>query len=101
VDGFTLMVLFFGAFLFLVFYALGKYHPKSGAEVLDWKPTRSVETEVELELEDVDQMLEVQNAKRRASGREELSEAGLRREVEAEMEEQRRRAEAFRKDSES
>jgi hypothetical protein len=97
VDGFTLVMLFFGVFFFLVFYAIGKYHPKSGAEVLDWKPTRSVETEIELELEDVEQMLEVQNERRRASGREELSEAGLRAEVEAEMEDQRRRAEAFRK----
>jgi len=60
--------------LFLIFAAIGKYHPVSGAEVLDWKPTRSPEVEAELELDDVDQMLEAQNARRRASGRPERSE---------------------------
>ena len=67
-------MLFFLIFLFLAFLAIGKYHPVSGAEVLDWKPTRSPEVEAELELEDVDQMLEAQNEKRRASGRPERSE---------------------------
>src|SRR5438270_5265806 len=68
---------FFLAFLlilFLIFAAIGKYHPVSGAEVLDWKPTRSPEVEAELELDDVDQMLEAQNARRRASGRAERTE---------------------------
>jgi len=67
-------VLFFLVVLFLAFLAIGKYHPVSGAEVLDWKPTRSPEVEAELELEDVDQMLEAQNARRRASGRPERTE---------------------------
>jgi hypothetical protein len=60
--------------LFLIFVAIGKYHPVSGAEVLDWKPTRSPEVEAELELDDVDQMLEAQNERRRASGRPERTE---------------------------
>jgi hypothetical protein len=60
--------------LFLIFLAIGKYHPVSGAEVLDWKPTRSPEVEAELELDDVDQMLEAQNERRRASGRAERTE---------------------------
>jgi hypothetical protein len=60
--------------LFLIFLAIGKYHPMSGAQVLDWKPTRSPEVEAELELEDIDQMLEAQNERRRASGRPERSE---------------------------
>src|SRR5213080_260282 len=60
--------------LFLIFAAIGKYHPVSGAEVLDWKPTRSPEVEAELELDDVDQMLEAQNERRRASGRPERTE---------------------------
>ena len=54
--------------LFLIFAAIGKYHPVSGAEVLDWKPTRSPEVEAELELDDVDQMLEAQNERRRRRG---------------------------------
>jgi hypothetical protein len=68
---------FFLGFLllaFLIFLAIGKYHPVSGAEVLDWKPTRSPEVEAELELDDVDQMLEAQNERRRASGRPERTE---------------------------
>ena len=60
--------------LFLIFAAIWKYHPVSGAEVLDWKPTRSPEVEAELELDDVDQMLEAQNERRRASGRPERTE---------------------------
>lgn len=60
--------------LFLIFVAIGKWHPTSGAEVLDWRPTRSPEVEAELELDDIDQMLEAQNARRRASGRPERTE---------------------------
>ena len=51
--------------MFLVFLAIGKWYPGTGADVLDWTPTRSVETEVELELDDIDQMLEAQNERRR------------------------------------
>ncbi len=47
---------------------LGRFYPGSGADVLDWKPTRSLETEAELELEDVDQMLAAQNERRRRRG---------------------------------
>src|SRR3954451_1347303 len=60
--------------LFLIFASIGKYHPVSGAEVLDWNPTRSPEVEAELELDDVQQMLDAQNERRRASGREERTE---------------------------
>ena len=60
--------------VFGIFLAIGQWHPVSGAEVLDWKPTRSPEVEAELELDDVDQMLEAQNERRRASGRPERTE---------------------------
>src|SRR3954452_17423162 len=60
--------------LFLVFLAIWKSRPVSGAEVLDWKPTRSPEVEAELEVDDVQQMLDAQNERRRASGREERTE---------------------------
>lgn len=65
----------------LIFLAIGKWYPGSGAEQIDWKPTRSIEDEVQLELDDVDQMLEAQNERRRASGRAELTEDGIRTEV--------------------
>ena len=66
--------LLFLLILFGIFLAIGKWHPVSGAEVLDWKPTRSPEVEAELELDDIDQMLEAQNERRRASGRAERTE---------------------------
>jgi hypothetical protein len=68
--------------LFLIFYALGRWYPGSGAAQVDWRPTRSPELEAELELQDVEQMLEAQNARRRASGRPELSEQEVREQVE-------------------
>src|SRR3954447_7690081 len=69
-------VFVFGALiaLFIVFYALGKYYPGSGAEQVDWRPTRSPELEAQLELDDVDQMLEAQNERRRRTGRAEITE---------------------------
>ena len=83
------------ALLLLVFLAIGKWYPGSGAEQVDWKPTRSYEDEVRLELEDVDQMIEAQNRRRRASGRPEVTEADIRAQVAADQEwreELRRRA---------
>jgi hypothetical protein len=89
-----------GLLIFGIFLAIGKWHPTSGAEVLDWKPTRSYEDEIELELEDVDQMLEAQNERRRRSGRPEISEDDVRAEVAAEEREQARRAAEFREGAE-
>ena len=80
-----------------IFLALGKWYPGSGADQLDWKPTRSYEDEIRLELEDVDQMLEAQNERRRASGRPEISEDSIRAEVDAEERAQAERAADFRK----
>lgn len=79
-----------------IFLALGKWYPGSGAEQLDWRPTRSYEDEIRLELEDVDQMVEAQNERRRAKGRPEISEDSVREEVEAEERAQAERAAAFR-----
>jgi hypothetical protein len=76
----------------LILLALGKWYPGSGADQVDWKPTRSVELEIELELDDVEQMLEANNERRRASGRPELTEDGLRDELALEEERRLRRA---------
>jgi hypothetical protein len=83
VDEFTVFVLVGLAVVIGIFLAIGKWYPGSGAEQLDWRPTRSPELEAELELEDVDQMLEAQNARRRASGRPELTEDDVRAQVAA------------------
>ena len=57
--------------------------------------TRSAERLPELELDDVDQMIEAQNTRRRASGRREISEEDVRAQVAADerwRDELRRRA---------
>jgi hypothetical protein len=58
--------------LFLVL--LARAYPGSGADLLDWKPTRSHEVEAQLELDDVQQMLDAQNEMRRRRGARELTE---------------------------
>ena len=101
-DEFGVFVFFALVVLVLIFLALGKWYPGSGAEQVDWRPTRSPELEAELELEDVDQMLEAQNERRRRTGRPEITEE----DVEARIrEDERWRAEqlerARKRDSES
>lgn len=72
--------------LFLIFAAIGKYHPASPRQFLDWEPTRSPEVEAELELDDIDQMLEAQNERRRASGRPERTEEDVSMQVQEDRE---------------
>jgi hypothetical protein len=95
-DGFTLLVL--GGILALVgvFWYIGTRSPVSGAEVLDWRPTRSYEDEIRLEMEDIDQMLEAQNERRRASGRPELTEDSMRDDVARAEAEQNERAARYK-----
>jgi hypothetical protein len=45
----------------------------SDAELLDWRPTRSAERELELEISDVDEMLAAHNRYRRMRGEPERS----------------------------
>jgi hypothetical protein len=95
VDEFSLFVFFGGLVVIGIFLAIGKWYPGSGAEQVDWRPTRSPEVEAELEIDDVDQMIEAQNARRRASGRQEITEDDVRAQVAADerwREELRRRA---------
>ena len=94
-DEFSLFVFFGGLVVIGIFLAIGKWYPGSGAEQVDWRPARSPEVEAELEIDDVDQMIEAQNARRRASGRVEISEDDVRAQVAADerwRQELRRRA---------
>ena len=77
-------VFVFGALVavFLIFYAIGKWYPGSGAEQVDWRPTRSPEVEAELEMEDMQQMLDAQNERRRRTGRPEITEDDVAERVE-------------------
>ena len=98
---FGLIVILGLAALVGVLLLIGKYYPGTGADVLDWKPTRSYEDEVRLELEDLDQMLEAQTERRRRTGREEISEDDVRSEVEAEDAAIRERAARYEREHRS
>jgi hypothetical protein len=97
-DGFAVIAVVGLTVLVLVFLAIGKWYPGTGADVLDWKPTRSVETEVELELDDIDQMLEAQNERRRRRGLPDRTEEDVRAEVAAQERELKARSEEYRRD---
>lgn len=68
-----LVTLGFVAFLVGVLVLLARAYPGSGADLVDWKPTRSYETEAQLEVDDVAQMLEAQNEYRRRRGAKEIT----------------------------
>ncbi len=84
-DPFAVIMLGGLAGLIVVLVLLGRYHPRSGADVLDWHPTRSVETEVLNEFGDAEQMLEAKNARRRARGLPEIAEEDYRAQIAREL----------------
>src|SRR5215208_1822060 len=84
--------------MFLIFYAIGKYSSSTPEQFLDWKPARSIETEVELEMQDVQQMIEAQNERRRRDGRPLIDEELYRNQVEMATREQREQAEQYRRE---
>jgi hypothetical protein len=78
VDPFAVIMIGIVGGLLVGLVLLGLLHPRSGAQTLDWKPTRSVEQELQNEIDDLDQMLEAANARRRRRGAPELTEEGIR-----------------------
>jgi hypothetical protein len=91
VDAFTIIVVGGMAALIIALLLIGQFYPGSGAEVLDWKPTRSLETEAELEIDDIAQMLEAQNERRRRRGLPERTLEEFEAQVAADLREQTRR----------
>ncbi len=81
-DTFAVLVFASLTVVVLIFLAIGKWYPGSGAEQVDWRPTRSLEEEIRLEQDDVAEMIEAQNARRRATGRPEVTEEGVRARLE-------------------
>jgi hypothetical protein len=81
VDPFPLYI--FGGIVVVVglLVLLARLYPGSGADLLDWGSTRSLEHQIELEMQDVDQMIEAQNAYRRKRGAPELTEDEVRESV--------------------
>ena len=80
-DTFPIIVV--GGLLIIVglLVLLARLYPGTGADLLDWGPTRSYEHEVELEMQDVEQMIEAQNAYRRKRGEREITEDEFREDV--------------------
>jgi hypothetical protein len=80
-DPFPLYI--FGGIIVVVglLVLLARLYPGSGADLLDWGSTRSLEHQIELEMQDVDQMIEAQNAYRRKRGAPELTEDEVRETV--------------------
>ncbi len=90
---FILLTLGLVGFIVLVLVLLARAYPGSGADLVDWQPTRSYEDEARLEGEDIQQMIEAQNEMRRRRGERELTRADasrMAREDEAIRERQRR-----------
>jgi hypothetical protein len=65
---FLAMVLGLPAVILSIALLAGYLHEDGYSELLDWKPTRSPQREVELELGELDQMLAAQNRYRRKRG---------------------------------
>jgi hypothetical protein len=78
VDAFPLIVLGGIGIVVLALVLVARFYPGSGADLLDWHPTRSYETELELESEDVQQMIDAQNEYRRKRGAPDITESDVR-----------------------
>jgi hypothetical protein len=72
---FILLTLGMVGFIILVLVLLARAYPGSGADLVDWRPTRSYEDEARLETEDVQQMIDAQNEMRRRRGKPDLTAA--------------------------
>ncbi len=71
---FALITVVMIGLIVLILVLIARAYPGSGADLVDWKPTRSHEVEAQLEVDDVQQMLEAQNEYRRRRGARELTE---------------------------
>src|SRR6266496_3333 len=68
--------------LFLIMVVLARvFEGHSVSDLLDWKPTRSPEVEAQNEVDDVQQMIDAQNALRRKRGAKEITEADVQRQA--------------------
>lgn len=100
IDPFTFIVIGGLVAGLIAVLALGRFYPGSGADVLDWKPTRSPEVEAQNELDDIEQMLAAQNELRRKRGLSERAEDEFSDEVRCEQRELDERAARFRAEHE-
>ena len=78
------------AFFVITVLLLGLFSKRSAREILDWKPTRSPEVELQNELDDVAQMIEAQNELKRRRGAPEITEEEIEARVREDREQQQR-----------
>jgi hypothetical protein len=86
-----------------VLVLLARAYPGSGADLVDWRPSRSFEDEAMLEAQEVEQMMAAQNEYRRRRGEADVTNDEVRRwvsEDEAVRERARRSAERARAERE-
>jgi hypothetical protein len=94
VDPFAVIMLGGTRGLVIALVLVGRGYRGSSADLLDWKPARSAELEIQNELDDMTQLLEVANRRRRRRGEIEVTEDSVREDVaEQQREQDRRRAE--------
>jgi hypothetical protein len=76
---FILLTLGMVGFIILILVLLARAYPGSGADLVDWRPTRSYEDEARLEAEDVQQMIDAQNLMRQRRGKPAMTQADAKR----------------------
>ena len=100
-DSFALVLLAGLAVLVLWVWILGRSNQSRGMELFGLRSARQItEEREELEAEDLAQMLEAHNARRRRRGEADMTVADLERRVMEDINEQRRRREAYLADRE-
>jgi hypothetical protein len=100
VDPFAVIMLGGTAGVVIALLLLGRFYPGSGADVLDWKPTRSPETEAQNDVDELEQLMEVANRRRRRLGQAELTEDTLDQLVQEDAQERTTRSEEYLADLE-
>jgi hypothetical protein len=99
-DPFAVIILGGLAGLVVACLLLGRFYPGNGSDVLDWKPTRSPGVEAQNEVDDLEQMLEAANRRRRSRGAPELTEASMRAMVAQEVRASHARSDKYTADQE-
>ena len=89
-DAFTVVFGGLLAFFVITVVLLGLFSKRSVRDYLDWKPTRSPDVELQNELDDVEQMIQAQNALKRRRGAPEITEEEIQARVREDREQQRR-----------
>jgi uncharacterized protein YkwD len=95
VDPFAVIILGGVGLLLLALILIGHFYPGSGADQVHWRSTRSYDQQVMNEIDDLDQMLEATNARRRRRGEPELTEGGLHARVREDMTDADKRRESY------